>query len=600
MKRKLLLCVLVIVLCLSVFAACDQKIDHETLKEMKEFIYAANKDRAEITNADFELAAKAAYGDTICDVKWTSSVTEGVTISDPNEDGFVTVSVNWETQTDIPYTLTATLVNSKGVAYKDADGKDYAVSFNHKVPAFVVTDYAGFIANCKSEESPKPTINVKAYVLGAVSVTSSSKGSLYLQDAQGHGYYAYAPTLASSVTATNEALRKEFPIGTEVYVSGTGTVYSGQYEFNKGCAIRKTGRSVTAAELPYEDVTAKFAAATDNKDEALIPYQNKLVQIKNAEMVAVDGSYYYFKAGNVQYNLYKTDYFMEESELDTLVAKFAIGKKATIKGIVSVYSNVYQIYPLDVNAISDVVEVQRTDAEKAQIDAENIKTSAKQINKVDDKISLPTKGVAYDSTINWALKTGTTLGTIADGKYSVTALPDADTKVVLVATVKCGQATVEKEIEITVKEAQPANGVKLNGSNLGLEGKYADGTATVNKVAFEWKQLYFGKDGIQLRINKDTSVASSIWNTKAFDKKITSVKIVCTEGKVGYSNENFLKIEFANNAGFTDAETVMVSTVKGTLEYEVAVPEGDYTFIRITDNLSYTFYVQSLTILTAE
>lgn len=608
MKRKLLLgaLVLVFVLCLSVFVACAETVDDEALAAMIEIIDAMNKDKSETTNADYELSGLANYDGKSCTVKWTVSVTEGVKVLDMNEEGFVTIQVNWETPTQIDYTLTATLVNSKGKAYTDADGKEYTISFNRKVPAFVVTDYAGYKQHC--DDKSKEVINVKAYVIGAVSVTSSSKGSLYLQDKEGHGYYAYAPTLDSAVTATDEALRKEFPFGTEVYVSGTGTVYSGQYEFNKGCAIRKTGRTATAAELPYEDVTAAFSAASNNKDTALIPYQNKLVEIKGAEMMSVDGSYYYFKAGEVQYNLYKTNYFISDADLDTLVAKFAVGNKATIKGVVSVYSSAYQIYPLDVNAISNVEEVKRTDAEKAALDKDNLTLSAKAIAKDGGNIALPAEGPAFKSAITWALKEGSTLGTIAEGKYTVATLPDDETKVTLVATITNGTAAaVTKEFEITVSAKPLDNGVRLNVTTMNMATAYpkdAPATTTVNGIGFAYLTVANYGAGMQFQNNAGTT----LYNTTAINK-ITAITLVHNADKMPTGKDkndstkfyttNFV-IEFADNAEFKNAKSVQIEWNEETdATVNVEIPEGDFTYFRIVrtnSDRNGTIYLDSITI----
>lgn len=608
MKKTLFICILVLVLCASVLVACDktETLDAETLTKMLEVIDVNNRNKPAETPVDYQLPGKTAYNGKTCDVKWTA--TNGVTVSAPDADGYVTVDVNEEAPEDINYTITATLVDSKNEPYKNDEGKEYAISFNRVVKQFIVSDYAAYKANCESTDKNKASINIKAYIYAIIlpSSGSSSKGSMYLQDKDGHGYYAYKPTLANGLNESDDKILAEYPIGTEVYISGTGTVYSGQYEFNAGCSIRKTGKIATAEELPFNDGSAAFAAAADNQDNALIDFQNAKIELKNCTMTRIDNQYYYFKVGdsNVEFNLYKTNYFMSAADSDELVKKFVVGDKATFKGLINVYSKKYQVYPLGLDAISDVQHIEYTDTQKVEMDKANLSLSPTTIAADGSEITLPATGPAFGSAITWAIKETQTVAVIDGGKLKVATLPEAAMTITLVATIKSGEITDTKEITVDIAMKQPDNGIILTSDYLGL-GKYSTTVTdtTVNGYKFAYLQVmkntYNQAPAIQFK-NDETAM---LCNTEAFAGKITSVTInhnTVGMPKTGYTN---YVIEFATKADFSDAQTVQVKlTSESTTTLEVAIPEGDFTFIRIgrkntTDERKGTVYIDSIKIL---
>lgn len=332
-------------------------------------------------------------------------------------------------------------------------------SMERTVPAFVFTTYAEYLTGC--EKQSKDLMNVKAYVIGAIQ-SGSSIGSLYVQDAQGNGYYVYKPDFEgkdAAGTLDRDKVNELFPIGTEVIVSGVGKVYNGQYEFTSNDnsktwpTVTKTGLTAETAgvTLGYKDGTADWSAAKDNTDEALIKYQNSLVELKLVTMTSVDGSYYYFTIGEnkVQFNVYSNVYFITDAENKTLFEKFTVGNTATVKGIVSVFSKKYQIYPVSVEAISNVQEPDRTDAEKI--------TFEHDLLNVDNAVSidgyqmkLTTVGTKYD-TVNIAWTSDSENCVIKDGVATFTVPDTGSVKVTLTAVFTCGEATQTFTYEITVE-----------------------------------------------------------------------------------------------------------------------------------------------------
>ena len=161
------------------------------------------------------------------------------------------------------------------------------------------------------------------------------------------------------------------------------------------------------------------------------------------------------------------------------------------------------------------------------------------------------------------------------------------------------------DVKVTVAKTEVGlTNTKLLGF-AGTSVAYGDGEATVDGVKMKYTQVscYTNRDdatkndGLQMR-NKtaDGGVASSIQTASAIESGIKSVKLTFAATKSTYDNEGMMKFEFSNNADFSEAETVLMNTVKGTKEYEVKASVATYKYVRITNNLGYTTYWDSIVI----
>lgn len=473
MKKKFtilgLTLVAVIMSVMCVFTACNQ-IDSSTyvepsaksLAEMIKTIELEHKtDVKNSTPSSYKVAEKAIYGEELAYIKWTAKVeTEGanendVTVSAP-ADNFIMIVINDKSRIEFTYTLTATLTNKNGVEYKKEDGSLYTATFTHTVPAYKIVNWEGFKANCEfnsnsENKDNKQTITVKGYIIGIVTTTSSSKGSIYLQDADGYGYYAYNPNGVIGSIKDDTALRAAWPVGTEIEVTGTGTIYNGQYEFEKDCAVKKTGNSVEASALTYRNATEAWGTASSNTDTALIPYQNSLVSLDGCKMTGKDASYYYFTVNGVEYNIYKNNYFMDDAAVTAMLNNYAVGKQATIKGLVSCYNNKYQIYPVGSDCISKVTDAVFTADEKLEAEVKHIAGMMPERFTENGTLALNVKGVTFeDVTIAWSFKDGVahTSANIDENNNLVVTLGSSTETFTLVATITCGEKTITKEYNI--------------------------------------------------------------------------------------------------------------------------------------------------------
>lgn len=443
--KKLLACALVLVLCLSVvLVACDKTGggDQDVLNPASKLdaaadaVYKLYKDSISAeTAASYNLSKTVPLeGIYSFPIEWTVN-TDKIQIVDAGNGLEITVQIPDRSPEEIIYTLTATV--------KADNGATKAVTFDRKVPQFVVATYEEYIEACEAKDANK-TYNIVGYVVGVnADSDSSSVGSLWIMDKDGHGYYAYAPVVTDAVKASRETINAEFPFGTEVIVNGTLTLYNGAYEFNKGCTVKKTGR--TAAQdnvtLDYVDRTEAFSSIGQNyTDPSLVPFQATMASLTGITMGRIDGLNLYFTIGenDREFVCYNNVYLMDEETMEAFKEKWVPGGKANLKGIVNVYSSKYQIYP---NSLDCLEIVQQTDAEKV----EGVKNALSLEEKYSSNFTLPTSTLV---SVTWTVSgTGATIG--ADNLVTITQTNE-DQQVVFTATITSGDVTDTKVFNVTI------------------------------------------------------------------------------------------------------------------------------------------------------
>ena len=136
--KKFLALFAVLVLCISLFAACkpastpnpDPKPgtigdEEATLADAAAYLFSLYKDGAEATERDYDVVGKVMIGTTVFEVTWSVDV-DTIKIVKSKKEGFWTVDLPSKAEAEIPYTLTATI--------KDAAGNTETKTFKRKVP----------------------------------------------------------------------------------------------------------------------------------------------------------------------------------------------------------------------------------------------------------------------------------------------------------------------------------------------------------------------------------------------------------------------------------------------------------------------------------
>lgn len=470
--KKVLICVLALVICLSTVLAivgCDNK-PSEGLVAAKDYLDAMYKGQSSVTTADYTVVGSVPYNGVTYEVSWSVKVTSGPAngVKLVPDGKLLKVDIDEYCAEEIKYTLTAEIKEEKA---------SLTLSYDRSVPAFIVNTYDEYAAACAAKDDKN--IIIKGFVVGYnASIKSKTAGSLWIQDENGKGYYAYKPTLDEAILESRESVMEAFPMGSEVIVRGTCTTYGGCYEFNSGCTVESTGRNASelGVTLDYVDRTDAFAAITDSTD-ALIPFQSTRVALNNVILGEADGKNYHFTVGGVDYICYIDQYIIDPDTVDALKAKWEVGAKANLKGVINVYSGKYQVYPDSIDSVT-IVNEELTDAQKV----ERAKGLLDIAEKVGANFELPLTG-AMDTTVTWAVKAASPALSIGEDGKSVTVTQQAaETVVTLVATIKAGEATDTKEFNVTV--LAKANGPEdiVNAAYALEQGATLDGTHTLTGV----------------------------------------------------------------------------------------------------------------------
>ena len=184
-----------------------------------------------------------------------------------------------------------------------------------------------------------------------------------------------------------------------------------------------------------------------------------------------------------------------------------------------------------------------------------------------------------------------------------TALPNCQTVTIENPSTEYNNSFYDITLTIVEKGAclTSANLLGYAGSNVA----YGDGTATVNGVGLKYTQVACFKNdddatknnGIQMRNKvKDGGVASSIETTTAIETGIKAVNLTFAATKSAYDTKDMMKFEFSNTADFANAEVIIMDTVKNQAEYTVTPSVATYKYVRITNNVGYTTYWDSIVI----
>ncbi|MBR3684657.1 MAG: hypothetical protein IKL86_00055 [Clostridia bacterium] len=595
----LIVLALILALCISVFAACTPEQDTTGLDLAKEYLETQLRDAATVTGADFTRAAVLKNAHGTYTVTWTLEITSGPTTGvslGEVTNGIQQINVDEFSSAEVVYVLTATI--------SDDAGNTHTLTYNHKVPAFALNSHAEYVAACEANDG-KTIITIKGYVIGVnADPGSSSKGSLWIMDADGHGYYVYKPALDASITTSREALNNAFPRGKEVVIKGIATNFSGGRQFNKDAEVIPTGNSVDPATLAYVDRTELYGSATSMKDaEKLEETQVTRAALNGVTMGRIDGYNYHFTVNGVDFICYMNIYLLSEEENAIVTAKWAPGSKANLTGVISTYSGNYQLYPDTVDSIEVIVE-NLTDEQKVERATQYANFEYDLVAKAGE-VALDTTVQGYsDVTISWAIKAGESydFASISENTLIVSALPEAETNVVLTATFTCGNASATKDFEITVAAAPVENPsyVKLTVDKLGLESqKYAAGEVTTDGYDYIFTELGNYGNGIQMRNNTHedpNNNAASIANTTAYWAGIYQIELKYNPNKTPHNASNAFSFTFGNAADALGNEVTL--TTSSTESSFVITPSATtFTFFKMQQTITgKSFYFDEIKI----
>ncbi len=456
--KRLLSLILVLALCVSVFASCEYlpKFDFDfgfgkdnnddenkgtppveeppvqektDLEKALEYIHQMYKDMAEVTAANYDLLTVAPVGDTTYTVTWTVS-DERVTIATKNETT-VTVVIP-ESDEDFTYVLKATVTGP--------DGASLSKEYSHKVNKFAYTTFAQYV-----EAAENDPVVVTGVITGIISKsTGSNANGFYMQDENNEGgYYIY-----SFSDKEYDPVTAGLKVGQTVKVKGNKAIYNGTHEV-KSAAVEVIDETINL--VTPVNYTSILSAAASLSDETLVYKQGMLVTINGVTVLeAGDNGYYYFGLDDhkVYLRISSSANPTDKTSLDAVKAAHAAnyGNIATVTGVISIYGGNFYLTPVSADAFSDIQVVKKSAAEMVAIELAALSVQDK-VNTAS-VLELATVGQYYeDVKISWV--SDNALAVVGENGLTVT-LGDAETVVKLTATLTCEDVTETKEFSITV------------------------------------------------------------------------------------------------------------------------------------------------------
>ena len=461
--KKLLAFIVAMVLCLTCFAACGQKQETPNNDGSKptQVVYDVEDAAAYLKNmykkyltetetaADYTLVSQVMKGGVVYTVDWTVD-NEGIKVLADEANKQVTIDLDEKTKVDVAYKLTATI--------KDPDGKTATLTFELKVPKYVLSSWKDYMA----AEAGKAVV-VEGYIAAVHSPAEGNKyNTLYLHDVNNEGgYYVYS-------MASKQDLVKDLGLkkGMLVSVTGTKDIYSGTHEI-KDASV--TVLDTKVVDLKPLDITNDYKNATSLKDKTLTDKLGMLVTIKGVEITDQDLSeksmYLNFKlAGLTSYlRVYATDCPASVTDAGQKSIIENHGKKAgysaDVTGVVVMYSGAIYLNPVSDTPFAYGKKIERTPEQMVEVEMDEVKFDKDiALNKT---LTLPLKGKTYeDVVITWASNSD---NIVIDGDKAKITLGDAATTASITGTFTLG--TITKTKTITFNLAKKSSVVAQNAAN---------------------------------------------------------------------------------------------------------------------------------------
>ena len=376
--------ILVLVLCLGVFAGCTKTpvastnpgttagaAENEGLQKAAKYLKALYNTAPVETGVDFERTTIVPVGTVQYTVTWAVDVAEDLVKIVAGENNIVVIDVNEDNQTETAYKLTATV--------SDKDGNKKEVVFDHILPKAVAKDGTEFsvaeiIAMGAAKEHNTYT-DYKYKVTGVITeVYNTQYGNMKITDDAGNILTIYG-TFSADGTLRYDAMDVKPVAGDTVTIYGIVGQYNGTPQIKNGWIVAHTPGEGGTTEDPTEPSTpADPTTPTEPKPTdpvtppASDPAADSTLSVKDAITLALSkehniyttGKYYVTgkiteiyntqygnmkitdDAGNILtiYGTYSAD---GSTRFDAMSSQPKVGDTVTIYGIVGQYNGTPQI-----------------------------------------------------------------------------------------------------------------------------------------------------------------------------------------------------------------------------------------------------------------
>ena len=286
--KKVISIVLLLTLCLSLFAGCNNEQQPETtydLASAKAYLVnmyqTAGKGEVIVLTADKDMLAKVTIDGVIYDVAWAVKVTSGsaedVKVGQSKKNNHVLLDINEKPAEDLLFTATATI--------KAGDNTTETVSFDYKVAA---SAFAGKTPEQIVEEAYKlengQVMEGNVTLTGVITMVKTPYDASYKNITVIIQIGELSDKRIECYRLKGEGADK-LASGDTITVTGILKNYNGTIEFDAGCSLDNVvpGERVEAPSDPKEIVNAAYALP---EGEGL-PYSATLT----GEITAIDSPY---------------------------------------------------------------------------------------------------------------------------------------------------------------------------------------------------------------------------------------------------------------------------------------------------------------------
>lgn len=275
--KKIISVALLLALCLSLFAGCNQEPAKtaSNLPAAKEYLEGMYKADAVDTPTDYTLVGVVLIEGVSYNVDWTTD-SDKITVT-RGDNKMVTIDVPDNSPEEIKYVLTATIT--------DANGETTTTSFNRRIPAAAA---AGLtmeqIVELAYQLEDGEVMEGVATLTGVITMVKTPYD-------EGYDNITVIMQIGELTDKRIECYRmkgdgiKDLCAGDTITVTGSLKNYGGTIEFDAGCNLDKVvpGDRVTAPTDPKEIVDAAYALEAGNS----LPYSATLT----GKVTAIDTPY---------------------------------------------------------------------------------------------------------------------------------------------------------------------------------------------------------------------------------------------------------------------------------------------------------------------
>ncbi len=288
--KKLISILLLLAMCLSLFAGCKKDEDSgsteptgqtsgasqldSAIAYLRNMYQTAGKDEAMEISSNKEVLSKVTIAGVSYPVTWTVKVTQGEpdVASVSTEDGRTLLVIKKST-TDATFTATATVT--------DADGNTASIDFNYIIPAgYMGTDQASMeeIVKMAYELAEGESLDKPATLTGVITRIKSPWDD-------GYQNITVIIQVGDLTDMLIECYRMKgdgadgLAIGDTITVTGTLKNYSGTIEFDAGCIVEQIVKSTEPAPEAPADMTAIVDEAYGLVEGGALPYSATLTGV---------------------------------------------------------------------------------------------------------------------------------------------------------------------------------------------------------------------------------------------------------------------------------------------------------------------------------